>query len=389
MRRSFWFVRRLTPLAQVQLALSNLGVKVVFVMGGPAAVPDTVVDFLKGLNTSCTTDTQCGGISNSVTNGDPRVAPGTKLSVARVQDPVNDTRYGTMRLANILTGLPVSIPVVVQQVQPALFNATKQVAPASPANVCTFCRSAFLVSGANFPDALSAGVRAYADGIPMILTDPAALSPEAAQTLKDLQTQQVYVIGGEAAVSAAVVDSLTKATQDGGLGLVVARISGADRLATAVEVHKFAVRNATNTGLAGLSLNSANGVIIHNITTVLLARGDTFPDSLTAAVQGVGSLFGVQQINCGFGTGADPNKLNFGCASPTPGNQIPIGEASILLTVDPTHLGASTSSLLSTVGAGTNGLAQGVNAIKCLGLQAAISDATCTAAQSALAGITT
>ena len=101
-----------------------------------------------------------------LTNGDPRVAPGTKLAVARIQDPLNDTRYGTMRLLNILTGLPVSIPVVVQQVQPALFNATKQVAPVSPANVCAFCRSAFLVSGANFPDALSAGVRAYAAGHP-------------------------------------------------------------------------------------------------------------------------------------------------------------------------------------------------------------------------------
>ncbi len=180
-------------LAQVFSCLQNLGVKTVLVLGGPAAVPDTVVDFLKGLNTSCTTDSQCGGFSNTITNGDPRVRSGTKLDVARIQDPLNDTRYGTMRLLNILTGLPVSIPVVVQQVQPALFNATKQVAPASPANVCTLCRSAFVVSGANFPDALSAGVRAYADGIPMILTDPAALSPEAVQTLKDLQTQQVYV----------------------------------------------------------------------------------------------------------------------------------------------------------------------------------------------------
>ena len=171
--------------ARSRSRLPNLGVKTVFVLGGPAAVPDTVVDFLKGLNTSCTTDSQCGGVSNTFTNGDPRVAPGTKLTVARIQDPLNDTRYGTMRLLNILTGLPVSIPVRrTQQVQPAMFNATKQVAPASPANVCTLCRTAFVVSGANFPDALSAGVRAYAEGIPMILTDPAALSPEAAQTLQ-------------------------------------------------------------------------------------------------------------------------------------------------------------------------------------------------------------
>ena len=152
-----------------------------------------------------------------------------------------------MRLLNILTGLPVSIPVVVQQVQPALFNQTgtpgaatgtsQAATTVSPANKCTTCRSAFLVSGTNFPDALAAGVRSYSRGIPMILTDPAALSPEARQTLRDLQTQQVYIIGGTAAVSQAVQDELVKATQDGGLGLAVARISGADRLATAVAIH--------------------------------------------------------------------------------------------------------------------------------------------------------
>jgi hypothetical protein len=154
---------------QVALALSNLGVKTVLVMGGPAAVPDSVVDILKGLNTSCTTDSPCGGQANAFVNGDPRVAPGTKLSVGRLQDLGNDNRYGTMRIANILTGLPVSIPVVVQQVQPALFGQTgtpgsaagtsQAATTVSPANKCSTCRSAFLVSGTNFPDALSAGVR--------------------------------------------------------------------------------------------------------------------------------------------------------------------------------------------------------------------------------------
>ena len=72
-----------------------------------------------------------------------------------------------MRLLNILTGLPVSIPVVVQQVQPALFNQTgtpgaavgtsQAATTVSAANKgCAFCRSAFLVSGTNFPDALAA-----------------------------------------------------------------------------------------------------------------------------------------------------------------------------------------------------------------------------------------
>jgi hypothetical protein len=228
------------------------------------------------------------------------------------------------------------------------------------------------VSGTNFPDALAAGVRSYSRGIPMILTDPAALSPEARQTLRDLQTQQVYIIGGTAAVSQAVQDELVKATQDGGLGLAVARISGADRLQTAVAIHAWATRLASNTGLPGSIVGTSF------VSTILLARGDTFPDSLTAAVQGRGSLFGVQTINGGIGTGSDPNKLNycFFC------------EASILLTVDPNNLGASTASALTAVGS-SNATSAPVNAIKCLGLQAAISDAVCTASQNALAGITT
>ncbi len=372
-------------LTQLQFGLAGLGVKTVLILGGTAAVPQTVEDFLNTLSTTCTTNSLCGSNPNALSNGDPRVAPGTKLAVGRIHnpDPANDNRYETMRLLNILTGLPVSIPVAVQQVMPAVFNGTKQLqanatanANASPANNCTACRTAFLVSGANFPDALSAGVRAYAQGIPLILTDPAALSPQAAQTLKDLQTQQVYIIGGESAVSAAVADALTKATKDGGLGLIVARIVGVDRLDTAVKLHQAAVRNSTNTSLAGMSNTTNVGVI--NISNVLLARGDTFPDSLTAAVQGVGSLVGVQTVppKFGFGTGADPNKLNYG------------DNASILLTVDPNNLGKATSDAL-TAGATSNGLSSVLNAVKCLGLQAAVSDAVCVAAQNALAGIVT
>ena len=118
-RRSCWFARRLTRWPRSSSPSRTLVSSTVLVLGGPAAVPDTVVDFIKGLPTSCTTSTQCGGVSNNFTNGDPRQVPGTKLTVARIQDPINDTRYGTMRLLNILTGLPVSIPVVVQQPTPA------------------------------------------------------------------------------------------------------------------------------------------------------------------------------------------------------------------------------------------------------------------------------
>ncbi len=136
------------------------------------------------------------------------------------------------------------------------------------------------------------------------------------------------------------------------------------------------MRNPTNTSLPGLGLT--------NVTTVLLARGDTFPDSLTAAVQGVGSLFGVQSIN-GAVTPIRPVATS---TSPTQ-TQLPAATRASCSTVEPDHARRVDSGALTAVGGGTNGLSRLVNAIKCLGLQAAISDATCTAAQSALAGITT
>ena len=56
---------------------------------------------------------------------------------------------------------------------------------------------------ATFPDALAAGPLAYARALPLVLTDPGALSPQAAQTLVDLGIQQVVIAGGPTAVSPA------------------------------------------------------------------------------------------------------------------------------------------------------------------------------------------
>ena len=199
-----------------------------------------------------------------------------------------------MRLLNILTGLPVSIPVVVQQVQPALFNQTgcrqQQRAPrrrqprfrrrtsAPPAGVPSWCRAR------TSPTLWRRAFAPTPSGIPMILTDPAALSPEARQTLQDLQTQQVYIIGGTAAVSQAVQDDArSRPRKTVVLVSAVARISGADRLQTAVAIHSVGHSCSEQHHAARLDRQRRRLV-----TTVLLARGDTFPDSLTAAVQGRG-----------------------------------------------------------------------------------------------------
>ena len=83
---------------------------------------------------------------------------------------------------------------------------------------------------AAFADALAAGRAAAADGRPILLTDGNGLSPEVADWLRTRGTTQVIVVGGEAAVGAAVEQDLTD------MDVMVERVAGDTRFATAVAV---------------------------------------------------------------------------------------------------------------------------------------------------------
>jgi spore coat protein A len=111
---------------------------------------------------------------------------------------------------------------------------------------------AVLATDAVFADALAAGLL----GVPVLLTDPAALSPAAADALAALGVREVLLAGGAAAVGTGVEGALADA------GYAVTRVAGADRTGTAAA---FARR-------AGLS------------TTVWAASAGRFPDALGAAV---------------------------------------------------------------------------------------------------------
>lgn len=85
-----------------------------------------------------------------------------------------------------------------------------------------------LATGTNFPDALSAGSVAAASGIPIILNRGTSLLPAVAEWIDGaLQPGDlVWVMGGDAAIPASVEDELVDA------GYVVQRVAGADRYAT-------------------------------------------------------------------------------------------------------------------------------------------------------------
>ena len=92
--------------------------------------------------------------------------------------------------------------------------------------------SVVIASGENFPDALSATPLAYKLNAPILLTTPTAISAATVTEVKRVLPNgaTVYIIGGTSAVSNSVRDTLQTN------GFVVTRISGADRIATALAV---------------------------------------------------------------------------------------------------------------------------------------------------------
>src|SRR3546814_18082173 len=69
-------------------------------------------------------------------------------------------------------------------------------------------RTAILAAGEGVADARAAGPLAYAAAFPLLLTDGDTLSEAASTAMTNLGIEQVIVVGGSAAVSAAVFDAV-------------------------------------------------------------------------------------------------------------------------------------------------------------------------------------
>ena len=179
--------------------------------------------------------------------------------------------------------------------------------------------TAIVASGGdrNFPDALAGAPISFAESFPVLLTPQATLSPDAVAAFKSLAITQVVLLGGPAAVSDGVQQAIEAE------GIRVMRIFGDTRAATAAEVADFAVDS--------LGFSAAH---------VNLARGNDFADALAG-----GPHEGVEQ-------------------------------APVLLTIDPTTLGAATEQWLRD-------RSQSVASIDVFGGTSAISDATVEAARTA------
>lgn len=91
---------------------------------------------------------------------------------------------------------------------------------------------AVIVSGDNFPDALSAAPLAKKYNAPILLTNRDVLNPYTSSELGRLKVKSVYIIGGKGVVSQSIQDALNAK------GMKVTRIGGSDRYETSIAVAK-------------------------------------------------------------------------------------------------------------------------------------------------------
>jgi putative cell wall-binding protein len=145
-------------------------------------------------------------------------------------------------------------------------------AQAFPAPVST----AYVASGATWPDALAAVPHAARAGGPVLLTRPTSLPDPIKAELTRLQPNRIVVVGGSGAVSDGVMAELNGYHHGGG----VSRLAGADRYGTAA-----ALSAAHHPGGAPLAY---------------VATGQNFPDALAAGP--AAAVRGAPTILVGTGT---------------------------------------------------------------------------------------
>lgn len=166
-----------------------------------------------------------------------------------------------------VTVLAVTVPAAAASAsQPARAGGAERISTSARIAVTAFAggtENAVVATSADYPDALSAASLAGALGAPVLLTQPDRLSAASSAALERLGVDNVYVLGGESALSDAI---------DGGLsGFDSARLAGGDRYETAAIIARETVKLRGGVGESG------------GRTTVLIASGETFADALTSS----------------------------------------------------------------------------------------------------------
>jgi putative cell wall-binding protein len=240
-------------------------------------------------------------------------------------------------------GAVPGVTQVTRESGPSRYDTSQAIATTPPASAVGRINgqpTALIASGASFPDALAGSAVAAGAGLPILLTEPDTLSPQAASALKQLGVTQVLVLGGPAAVSPGVEDALRR------LGVSVQRLSGPDRGATAAAIATYAVGTAgfdparvafargdnAGGGVDALALGALAGV--HH-EPLLLTDSPTQAGAATLGwVTAAGGRLSAGDVAGGPGAISDQLLAQLGTpASGNPGGGNPlVGQYSVTLT---------------------------------------------------------
>jgi putative cell wall-binding protein len=260
----------LTPITSLSAATADAirleGITQVYIVGGPLAVSTGVAQQLES-----TLAYNCGGTA-PLTSAGP-----VHIEVTRI---AGTTQYDTAEWvaeyppAGTVGSLDVTGAYVGSDRTGGTgrYNDTTGNGSAAPATSSTL-PTAIVATGTAFQDAESASVLAYADRLPILLTTPTTLSPQATSVISDLGIKQVVVMGGPLAVSDDVVSSLEA------LGVSVLRVAGHTATDTAVQLADFEM--GQRGGHLGAGWTGNGGVTV--------ARGDFYSDGLAGAIVAAGA----------------------------------------------------------------------------------------------------
>jgi SpoIID/LytB domain protein len=231
--------------AATKSALTRLTPGRIVVLGGPGAVTESVLTALKPYTTGGVTRVSgadryatAAAVAADYPSGLPTVyvASGADfpdaLAAAAVgaarDEPVLLTRAGSLpeatakaitRLAPakiVVMGGTGSVSAAVESQLRALGSATvtrlagadRYATAALAAGLLPAATSAYVASGATFPDALAGAALAGHLGAPVLLTKATSLPAVTADVLTTMRPQSIWVLGGTAAVSKAVATTL-------------------------------------------------------------------------------------------------------------------------------------------------------------------------------------
>ncbi len=182
--------------------------------------------------------------------------------------------------------------------------------------------TAYLATGANFPDALTGGAAAARDGAPILLVTGSGVPAPTLRELDRLRPTRLVVLGGVGVVPDDVVETARQASPDA----VVTRLAGATRYATAGQI----------------------GATFHvGRPEVFVATGRNFPDAMTgtpAAAAAGAPLFlvtadGIPDDTAAALTRARPRRITILGGAAAVGAQVETDLADFLVAPAVHHIG--------------------------------------------------